>query len=86
MACNLENTFSNFNFENIKRPNVGWFFSRKYITEDDAYIFDKQIASFCANYGGIGFSFITYPIGGIYLYNWRINKNRDVPPIHLPGF
>ena len=86
MACNLENTFSNFNFENIKRPNVGWFFSRKYITEDDAYIFDKQIASFCANYGRIGFSFITYPIGGIYLYNWRINKNRDVPPIHLPGF
>uniref|UniRef100_A0A915NAE0 Uncharacterized protein n=1 Tax=Meloidogyne javanica TaxID=6303 RepID=A0A915NAE0_MELJA len=73
-----------YNGENIKQPNVGWFFSRKYITENDAYLFDKQIATICANYGKIGFSFITYPIGGIYRYNCQINKNRNARPIHLP--
>ena len=75
-----------YNGENIKQPNVGWFFSRKYITENDAYLFDKQIATICANYGKLGFSFITYPIGGIYRYNCQINKNRNARPIHLPGF
>ncbi|KAF7629204.1 ATP synthase subunit beta [Meloidogyne graminicola] len=56
----------------------------KILREDDAYIFDKKVSTICANYGKIGFSFITYPIGGLYLYKWRMNKNRNVPPIHLP--
>lgn len=67
-------------------PNIGWIFLNQNAVGNDARNMDKKLASHCKNYGDLGFSFITYPIGGILRYFWQPDKNQRIPPIHLPGY
>uniref|UniRef100_A0A183BW51 Protein arginine N-methyltransferase n=1 Tax=Globodera pallida TaxID=36090 RepID=A0A183BW51_GLOPA len=70
-------------------PNIGWIVHRDVANEAHtvhwAKFLDKSIVRLCKEYGGIGFTFLIYPIGGLRRFFWKPKNNGDAPPpIHLP--
>jgi hypothetical protein len=51
-------------------PNVGWYFACQEYNVFESRVFDQQLADYCKKYGNFGYSFITYPLGGVRRFFW----------------
>ncbi|KAL3115929.1 hypothetical protein niasHT_007229 [Heterodera trifolii] len=70
-------------------PSIGWMFvgdgGDETRTVHRAKHLDKNIVKLCKEYGGIGFTFLVYPAGGLRRFSWKPKISGDCPPpIHLP--
>jgi len=55
----------------VALPNIGRLFPSNQIDTSTAATSDITLSNHCRKYGEMGYSFITYPVGGLNRYQWK---------------